>query len=251
MDETSDRPKPKRGHSIKDDMKLVVVEALAPIKVEIAKLPQIEAINTLLSNLTASIKAEFEGQLKSRDDKIAALENKFDMLEGKMCVIDRLDKRIDDGEQYSRRVCLRIDNIPLPAGGEKEDCLEKVSELMQGMDCGLEPSDINRAHRIGNKKTDKHGVTRQQMIVKFKSFGQRTKMYRNRKKAKNDVKVKLDLTRRRLGILIDAIKFGESDDRIDFVFAHVNCNLAAKLINGSFVFFNSLFELEQKLNDLE
>ena len=92
VDETSDRPKPKRGHSIKDDMKLVVDEALAPIKMEIAKLPQIEAINTLLSNLTASIKAEFEGQLKSRDDKIAALENKIDMLEGKMCVIDRLDK---------------------------------------------------------------------------------------------------------------------------------------------------------------
>ena len=33
-----------------------------------------------------------------------------------------------------------------------------------------EQSDIDRAHRIGNKKTDKHGVTRQQMIVKFKSF---------------------------------------------------------------------------------
>ena len=182
LDEKSERPKPKRGHSIKDDMKLVVDEALAPIKKEIAKLPQIEAINTLLSNLTATIKAEFEDQLKSRDDKIAALENKIDLLEGKMCVIDRLDKRIDDGEQYSRRVCLRIDNIPLPAGGEKKDCLEKVSEVMQGMDCGLEPSDIDRAHRIGNKRTDKHGVRRQPMIVKFKSFGLRTKMYRNRKK---------------------------------------------------------------------
>ena len=68
MDEASDRPKPKHGHSIKDDMKLMVDEALAPIKKEIAKLPQTEAINTLLSNLTASIKAEFEDQLKSRDD---------------------------------------------------------------------------------------------------------------------------------------------------------------------------------------
>ena len=43
---------------------------------------------------------------------------------------------------------------------------------MESMDCGLEASDIDRAHRNGKKKTDKHGITRQQMIVKFKSFGQ-------------------------------------------------------------------------------
>ena len=165
-------------------------------------------------------------------------------------MINRLDKRIDDGEQYSRHICLRIDNIPLPAGDEKEDCLEKVSKVMHGMDCGLEPRDMDRAHRIGKKKTDKDGITRQEMIVKFKSFGQRTKMYPNRKKEKNDVKVKVDLTRRRLGILIEAIEFGKSNDRADFVFANVNCNLAAKLTNGSFVFLDSLYDLKQKLNDL-
>lgn len=93
------------------------------------------------------MKAEFDNQLKRRDSKIAAFE-KIDMLEGKLCVIDRLDKKIDDGEQYLRRVCLRIDNIPLPAGDEKEDCLKKVCEVMHGMDCGLERSDIDRAHRI-------------------------------------------------------------------------------------------------------
>ena len=42
---------------------------------------------------------------------------------------------------------------------------------MESMDCGLEPSDIDRAHRIGKTKADKHGITCQQMIVKFKSSG--------------------------------------------------------------------------------
>ena len=77
VDKMSDRPKRKRGQAIKDDMKLVVDEALAPIKQEIAKLPQIDSINALLSNLTASLKAEFDNQLESHNDKIAALEKKL------------------------------------------------------------------------------------------------------------------------------------------------------------------------------
>ena len=243
-----DRPKTRRGQSTREDLKAVVDEALAPIKEEIAKLPQIDAINLLLNKLGTSIKSEFEEQLKSRDDRIIALENTIEMLEGKLCVVDRLDKRIDDGEQYSRRVCLRIDNIPLPDGGQKENCIEKVAEIMEGMDCGLEPSDIDRAHRIGKKKTDKHEITRQQMIVKFKSFGQRTRMYQNRKNAKNGMKVKVDLTRRRLGILAQANEYGEMHDQIDFVFADVNCNLALRLKDGGFVYFDSLDVLKLRIN---
>ena len=98
---------------------------------------------------------------------------------------------------------------------------------MGSMDCGLEPSDIDRAHCTGKKKTDKHGITCQQMIVKFKSFGQQSRVYQNRKKAKNGIKVKLDLSRRRLGILAQAIEYGEMHDQIDFVFADVNCNLCS------------------------
>ena len=32
---------------------------------------------------------------------------------------------------------------------------------MHGMGYGLEPGDIDRAHRIGKKETDNHGITRQ------------------------------------------------------------------------------------------
>ena len=41
MDEMSHRPKPKCGQAINNEMKLVVVGALAPIKPE---LPQIDSI---------------------------------------------------------------------------------------------------------------------------------------------------------------------------------------------------------------
>ena len=58
------------------------------------------------------MKAEFDNQLKSRDDKIAALEKESDMREGKLYVIDRPDKKIDDGEQYSKRVCFKSTTYP-------------------------------------------------------------------------------------------------------------------------------------------
>ena len=112
----------------------------------------------------------------------------------------------------------------------------------------MEPSNIDRAHRIGKKKTDKHGITCQQMKVKCKSFGQRTRMYQNRKKAKNGIKVTLDLTRRRLGSLAQAIEYGEIHDQIDFVFADINCNLAVRLKDGGFVWFDSLDVLKLRIN---
>ena len=75
-----------------------------------------------------------------------------------------------------------------------------------------------------------------------------SRMYQNRKKAKNGVKVKLDLTRRRRGILTQAIEFGEKHELIDFVFTDVNCNLAVRLKDGGFVYFESLDVLKQRVN---
>ena len=67
-------------------------------------------------------------------------------------MMDRLEKRLDDSEQYSRRVSLRIDNVPAPEDGEGENCIEKGVKIMEKMDCGLSASDIDRAHRVGPKK---------------------------------------------------------------------------------------------------
>ena len=91
VDATGDRPKTRCGQSMREDLKAVLDEALAPSKAEMAKLPQIDAINLLIVKLATSIKVEVEEQLKSRDDRITPLKNKVEMLEGKLCVIDSLD----------------------------------------------------------------------------------------------------------------------------------------------------------------
>ena len=109
------------------------------------------------------------------ESRIDQLEQKVDALESALVVVDHLHRKIDDNEQYSRRVCLRFDNVPLPEnGGDKEDCAKKIGEIMNEINFGLDANDIDRAHRIGQRKTSEDGSQRQQIIARFKSFGGRT-----------------------------------------------------------------------------
>ena len=64
------------------------------------------------------------------------------------------------------------------------------------------------------------------MIARFKTFAERTKFFRARKKTKN-AKIRLDLIRKRLSQLHKAEKFAKNHDKIEFVFANINCNLAS------------------------
>ena len=86
-------------------------------------------------------------------------------------MVDRLDKLLDDSEQYSRRVSLRIHNIPALQDSEDDNCIDKVVTIMEKLDCSLPASDTDRAHRVraknpGKVKGDVTG-SKQQMIVQF------------------------------------------------------------------------------------
>ena len=59
----------------------------------------------------------------------------MDVLESKLAVLDALDARIEENEQYTRRFCLCFHGIPLPAGRNKDDGDQKVADIMENMDC--------------------------------------------------------------------------------------------------------------------
>eukprot|EP00794_Sanderia_malayensis_P002533 gene2533-biopygen1394 len=96
--------------------------------------------------------------------------------------MEKLEAKLEETEQYSRRTCLRFDNIELPENGGKEDCMVKIGKILEDLDCGVGLYSVDRAHRIGPIRTGNNGEERQQLIAKFKSFGDRTKVYRSRKK---------------------------------------------------------------------
>ena len=88
----------------------------------------------------------------------------------------------------------------------------------------------DRAHRIGPcRASDVDRQLHQQITVRFSSFRDRTTVYRNRKKL-NKVKILLNVTRKRLNTLKLAFERASGCRDINFVFADINCNLAAKMI---------------------
>ena len=168
------------------------------------------------------------------------LAKRVDELEGLVKVIEKLDERIDDSEQYSRRLCLRVDGIAVPNKDQKEDCVEMVHELFNEAGVKIDKDSIDRAHRIG--RVNNHG--KQQIIVRFKSFRERTLVYKHRKECKS-AKISLDLTKRRLNLLFWAKEAIKDRDDIDFAFADINCNIGIRMKGGGFFFFRN----EQEFND--
>ena len=174
-------------------------------------------------------------------------------------ILSKLEINIDDGEQYSRRMCLRIDGIDLKSDENENSssCMEKVQKVFEEMGVQVPAVSIDRAHRIGKRfpATDEKGSKiigqdHQQMIVKFNNWGSRMMCYNNRKKLKNK-RVKIDLTKTRLTLLNQARAKTSGKPTIDFVFADVICRLQLRTKSAYFYSFNTMGELEDILTEIE
>ena len=55
---------------------------------------------------------------------------------------------------------------------------------------------------------------------------------------KDNIKVRLDLTKKILSVLNEAKEFAKSVPYIDFVFSDINCSLAVKLQSRQFIYSN-------------
>lgn len=234
----SERPKRSTttAKALKQDIsgiKDIIEDALRPLKAEIAALSKQDTINLMLENFASKIEKKFTALVDENQhhDRIKDLEERLDILESKSVIVKRLDKKINQSEQYSKRVSLRNANVALPDADDKENFMEKVSEVLAEIGCGVEINAVDRAHRIGRTSVNDQGVPSQQMIVKFRSFSERTIVYKNRKKA-NVAKIQLDLTKRNLDILSASREAIKDNQNIEFLFTDINCNLAVKKSNG-------------------
>ena len=91
----------------------------------------------------------------------------------------RTASKANDNEQYSRRHNLRIAGFPEEKG---ENCTEKDTQFcIDKLQLSLSSSDIDRAHRVGKPKSDKPRA----IIVRFKSYGDKVSILKNRRRLKN------------------------------------------------------------------
>ena len=113
-------------------------------------------------------------------------------------------------EQYSRRLCLRIDGVPFGDRETSSDMLEKVKEICAKSNLDIPDSNVDKAHRIGKPYFDKiKKVKWKSIIVRFNTNRHRTLFYRVKKdiKQKKGYKIRLNLTKRRYLMLSKQISW--------------------------------------------
>ena len=183
--------------------------------------------------------------ITEKNEKIEMLESRVEILESDVVIIKQtnklLERKADNNDQYSRRMCLRINGIPMQEGvKENEDiCFKKVKDVLKDLPGGNNVNDweIGWAHRVG--KTNK-GC--RQMIVKFSSWRARALVYKNRKSLV-DQKIYLDLTTR-FTLLKLAVTRVKDNSKVHFAFSDGNCSLCLRLCDGRYKYFNSEDELD-------
>ena len=198
-------------------------------------------------------------KIEEQEDKIVRLESTSNEQEERITILEAqntvLESHVshllsaqEEQEQYSRRLCLRIDGMEVPKKGQNETsehCLEKVKQIIEEIGVDVPGSVIDRAHRIGPTKK-KDGKTTQQIIVRFTTWRHRTAVYRARKNA-TEAKIRLDLTKHRLNLLIFANEALKSH-KDWYAFADVNCRTRVK-IGEKYSSFESKEELEKLISE--
>ena len=93
------------------------------------------------------------------------------------------NQKVDELEQYGRRVCLHIEGVEHKVNEKSEEILEKVIPFINESEAEIPKSVFDRAHRIDPTYTANDTRKKMQsIIVRFTTFRHRTLFCKNRKK---------------------------------------------------------------------
>ena len=196
--------------------------------------------------------------MKKIEDKFNEQNTRIEELESKLAIkqniIDNLEIKWDDNEQYSRRSCLRVHGLDF-SSDEDERVMKKVEKCCRDMGIEFNQNEIDRVHYIGKPYMDKTKNKKvRSLIIKFKSWKSRITFYKSRprnhldrqKKPGSSFNVSLDLTKRRYNLSMKAR--GLIVDSVAYAFCDINCSIVIKFNDNTHRYFNSESELNNLLN---
>lgn len=169
------------------DIKSIVLKEISMIKNEI-----VSEVKLMISDELRSVREEnvrLRGEVKSLKLRVDAMASSQR---------DR-DLQVDDLEQYGRRMCLEVSNIPGDTGDPSEDVSGKLLRMAEkvrlpdGSTLGIKSDDIDRCHRRGRQKA----MVNRKIIIKFSNSTARQKVYSARKLFGDGIFVVESLTRLR------------------------------------------------------
>lgn len=200
-----------------------------------------------LENVLEENKVRFSKQLEKHSLVLRNLQTRIINLEDQASFTYHLLKlhkrKLDDYEQFSRKVNLTIDGIEVRLNDSPDVIMEIIKEKVGALELGIRDWEYDRCHRIG-KKFSKKGKTYQCVILKMCSWRCRDIIYNNRKRLPFYVSANLTQARQRT---FDFAKHELVNDPsthrvIDFVFVDENCKLKVKTNSKSYFAFSTINE---------
>ncbi|KAK3910875.1 LINE-1 retrotransposable element ORF1 protein [Frankliniella fusca] len=143
-----------------------------------------------------------QSDIKEVKDDVDSLRTDIEFLTSKLSekdkIIEGLQRRLAEQEQYARRNNLRIFGVD--ESQQKEDTDKLVMDVARRIGVQIDKSQIDRSHRLG-----KPGPKPRPIIVKFIGYSPRRSMFTAKKALKGSgITIREDLTRERLELLKEA-----------------------------------------------
>ena len=222
-------------------------DILAPLKANI------ENTNEALGK----IQKLFENFFAQQQHEILNLQVRIQQLETKLSYQEHVtalhDRKLDDQEQVSRKVNLRLKGIEIIQGDSPIKLKDIIKTEIERLALGIPDEEIDRCHRVGkiyswggsshlpkNKRV-------QDVLVRFRSWNSRDIMYQRRKDFNFGVFADLTSSRssllRYIRELLNVVE-GEPTSLavgriVNYAFADKNCKIKFRSHAGSFYTVNS------------
>lgn len=233
---------------------IITTESIANDSINVSNLPldltESETLVEMISRMEKLLEANkinFNVELKKLSSEIVNLQTRIIYLEEKSSFIQhtiKLHKRkLDDNEQYSRKVNLTIDGIEVGEGDSPKIILQIIKDRVKALHLDIRDWEFDRAHRIG-KKYMKKGKTYQKVILRLCSWRCRNEIYINRKQLHFFVSADLtDARQKTLDFARNQLEIDPSAKRvIDYIFVDDNCKLKLKSNSKKYFAFSTMDE---------
>ena len=133
----------------KNEVEAILESMLAPIKRKLEEIVTEESMITHLKDLETALL----GKIVEQKREIDALKVEKQLLTGRVAILESTmtiqERNIDDIEQYGRRVCLRVEDMPLQQNETEQKLMDQLENEFSNMGLDVTASANERIHRIG------------------------------------------------------------------------------------------------------
>ena len=165
-------------------------------------------VSQMIDSSLNDVKKDYNEKLDNHKKLISDLTEENDDLRSDVSAlrleVERLKARDDEQEQYSRRNSIRIAGIKEE---DKRPTSEIVLEIAQQNAIDISVNDIDRSHRVGERKAGAH----RSLLVKFTSYRAKKAFMKKKKDLSGGMYFNEDLTKKRGEILYQARRRRKAD----------------------------------------